>query len=57
MNPFDVITIEEFAKMMGRGKSTIYDWKNNGTIPANCFKQIGGTWYVKVPEMKAYLAA
>ena len=57
MNPFDIMTIEGFAKMIGRGKSTIYDWKNNGTIPANCFKQLGGTWYVKVPEMKAYLAA
>lgn len=57
MEEFNLMTIPDFAKKIGRGKSTIYDWKNNGTMPANCFKQIGGTWYVRVNEMKAFLAA
>ena len=57
MNMFNIMTIKEFAKVIGRGVSTIYDWKNNGTIPANCFKQIGSIWYVKIDEIKVFLAS
>lgn len=57
METFGILTIPQFAKMIGRGKSTIYDWKNNGTLPASCFKQLGGIWYIKVDEMKAFMAA
>ena len=57
METFGILTVKEFAKIIGRGKSTIYDWKNNGTLPASCFKQVGGIWYIKVDEMKAFMAA
>ena len=56
-NMFNIKTTKEFAKAIGRGVSTIYDWKNNGTIPANCFKQIGSIWYVKIDEIKVFLAS
>ena len=52
-----VLSMNDFAKVMERGRSTIYDWKNKGKLPANCFKRIGGTWYVKVDKMKAFMAA
>ena len=57
METFGILEIKDFAKMIGRGKSTIYDWKNNGTLPANCFKQVGGIWYVKIKEVQAFMAA
>lgn len=49
-NLFGIMSIKHFAKMIGRGDSTIYDWKNNGIMPASCFKKVGGIWYVKIKE-------
>lgn len=57
MEKLGILSIKDFAKMLGRGKSTIYDWKNNGTLPKNCFKKVGGTWYVKIEQVKAFMAA
>lgn len=52
---FNLITIEDFAKEINKPKSTVYSWKDKGNIPLNCFKQIGGSWFVKVEEMKEFL--
>jgi len=53
---FGLISIKEFSKELNKPESTIYGWKNGGAIPLSCFKQIGGTWFVRVKEMQEELA-
>lgn len=55
-NTFNLMTIKDFAHEIKRATSTVYDWKNKGSVPIDCFKQVAGTWYVKVDKMKAFLA-
>ena len=53
---FNLMKIKAFAQELGVPESTIYSWKGRGDIPLSCFKQIGGSWFVKVEEMKDWLA-
>lgn len=52
---FNLMSIKEFAKELNKPESTIYSWKGRGDIPLSCFKQIGGTWFVRVKEMQEWL--
>lgn len=52
---FGLIKIKAFAEELGVPESTVYSWKRGGNIPSSCFKQIGGSWFVKVEEMKEWL--
>jgi excisionase family DNA binding protein len=52
---FGLMKIKAFAEELGVPQSTIYSWKDRGEIPLSCFKQIGGTWFVRVNEMKEWL--
>ena len=52
---FDLITIKELAKELGKPESTIYSWKQRGEIPLFCFKQIGGCWFVRVSKFKEWV--
>lgn len=53
---FDLMKIKAFADELQVPQSTVYSWKDRGDIPLSCFKQIGGTWFVKVKEIKEWLA-
>ena len=53
---FGLMKIKAFAEELGVPQSTIYSWKDRGEIPLSCFKQIGGTWFVRVNEMREWLA-
>jgi predicted site-specific integrase-resolvase len=52
---FGLMKIKTFAEEMGVPKSTVYSWKDRGDIPPSCFKPIGGTWFVRVKEMKEWI--
>lgn len=52
---FNLMSIKEFSKKLNKPESTIYSWKQRGDIPLSCFKQIGGTWFVRVKEMQEWL--
>lgn len=52
---FELMKIKDFAQELGVPQSTIYSWKRSGDIPLSCFKQIGGTWFVRVKQMKEWL--
>lgn len=54
---FNLMKIKDFAKELKVPESTIYTWKNRGNIPLDCFKQIGGTWFVRVQEIQKWIAA
>ena len=53
---FNLMKIKAFAKELGVAQTTIYTWKDRGESPLSCFKQIGGSWFVRVEEMKEWLA-
>lgn len=52
-----LMTIKELAVELGKPVSTIYSWKNTGAIPAECFKQIGGSWFVKIEVFQNWAGA
>ena len=56
-SPFGTMSMKAFADSIGVAKSTIYTWKTNGEIPADCFKEVGGKIFVKVKEMRAFFAS
>ena len=52
---FDIMKIKELAKELGVPESTIRTWKRRGDIPSDCFKNIGGTIFIKVSKFKQWL--
>ena len=52
-----LISIKQFADMLSKPTSTIYSWKDKGNIPAQCFLQIGGTWFVKINKFNEWASA
>ena len=57
MSTFGIMSLKEFAKAINKPESTIRTWRRRGEIPEHCFKVIGGTVFVRVQEMQAFLAA
>lgn len=53
---FGIIKIKEFAKELGVPESTVRTWRRRCDIPSSCFKNIGGSVFVKVDEMKNWLS-
>ena len=49
-NLFGIVSIKDFAKLIGKPESTIRTWKRRGDIPAICFVTIGSTVFVKVNQ-------
>lgn len=49
---FDIISLKEFAKSIGKPESTVRTWKRRGQIPKNCFLVIGSTVFIKVNVFK-----
>lgn len=49
---FNIISIKEFSKQIGRPESTIRTWRRRGEIPERCFLVIGSTIFVKVDVFK-----
>lgn len=47
---FEILRIDEFAKRLKVGKSTVYDWKNNGTL-------VPGRHYIKKGKIVRYIWA
>ena len=55
METFKIMKLKDFAKEIKTPESTIRTWKRRGDIPERCFKIIGTTIYVIVPEMQQWL--
>ena len=55
METFKIMKLKDFAKEIKTSESTIRTWKRRGDIPERCFKIIGTTIYVIVPEMQQWL--
>lgn len=53
-SPFGTMSIKTFADSIGVAKSTVYSWRTNGDIPAECFKEVGGTIFVIEKKMRAF---
>lgn len=47
--------VKAFAAELGVPESTIYSWRRRGDIPSSCFKNIGGSIFVKIEQMKDWL--
>lgn len=47
--------IKVFATELGVPESTVYSWRRRGDIPSSCFKEIGGSIFIKIEETKKWL--
>ena len=54
---FNLMRIKDFAKELKVPESTVYTWKLRGDIPIECFKRIGGSWFVRVEETQKWMAS
>ena len=52
---FDLITIKELAKELGKPESTIRTWKQRGELPPEIFKTIGGTIFVRAEKFREWV--
>ena len=50
-NLLGIVSIKDFAKLIGKPESTIRTWKLRGDIPEACFLVIGSTIFVKVKQL------
>ena len=55
MENFGLISLAELAKKLGKKESTVRTWKLRGEIPAECFKTIGSSVFVKVKEVEKFI--
>lgn len=52
---FGLMKIKVFATELGVPESTVYSWRRRGDIPSSCFKEIGGSIFIKIEETKKWL--
>lgn len=52
---FGLMKVKVFASELGVPESTVYSWRRRGDIPSSCFKEIGGSIFVKIEETKKWL--
>ena len=52
---FGLMKIKDLANELKTPESTIRTWKRRGDIPLSCFKEIGGTVFVRVEQFKEWL--
>lgn len=50
INTFGILSIKDFAKLIGKPESTVRTWRLRGDIPQDCFLVIGSTVFVKVNQ-------
>lgn len=55
MDMFNIIKLTDFAEKIGIPESTVRTWRRRKDIPAECFKVIGSTVFVRVKEMQEWL--
>ena len=52
---FGLMKVKAFAAELGVPESTVYSWRRRGAIPSSCFKEIGGSIFIKIEETKKLL--
>lgn len=52
---FNLLTLKELAKELGKPESTIRTWKRRGDLPSSIFKEIGGTVFVRAEKLKEWI--
>ena len=50
-----LMKIKDLAHELKTPESTLRTWKRRGDIPLSCFKEIGGTVFVRVEKFKEWL--
>lgn len=50
-----LMKIKDLAQELKTPESTLRTWKRRGDIPLSCFKEIGGTVFVRVEKFKEWL--
>lgn len=53
--PLGVMTVKDLAEYMHKPRSTIHDWIRRGVIPEECYKRVGGTYFIKIKQIKIWL--
>ncbi len=53
-SPFGTISMKACADYLGVALSTLYTWRKKGDIPADCFKEVGGTIFVLARNMRRF---
>lgn len=54
-NIFNLMSIRDFAKEIGKPESTIRTWRNRKSIPDDVFVLIGKTVFIKVNKFQEWL--
>lgn len=52
---FNLISIKEFAKEIGKSESTVRTWKRRGVLPSFLFREIGNSIFVRIEKAKEWL--
>ena len=53
-SPFGTMSMKACAEYLGVAQSTLYTWRTKGVIPADCFKEVGGTIFVLARNMRRF---
>lgn len=49
---FEIMSIKEFAKEVGKSESTIRTWRRRGNLPSHIFLKIGGEIFIKTKKFQ-----
>ena len=52
---FNLISIKEFSKELGKPESTIRTWIRRGEIPSQVLKKIGSTVFIKTDKFQEWV--
>ena len=52
---FNLITIKEFSKELGKPESTVRTWIRRGELPSSVLRKIGSTMFIKTDEFQNWL--
>lgn len=52
---FELMTIKDFAKDLGKSEFTVRTWIRQGDLPADLLKRIGGTVFIRANKFKEWV--
>ena len=52
---FDLMSIKDFSKELGKPESTVRTWIRRGDIPLSCLSKIGSTVFIRTDRFKEWL--
>lgn len=52
---FNLLTIKDFSKQLGKPESTVRTWIRRGELPSFLLKKIGSTVFIKSDKFKEWI--